>query len=73
MDSALTPFHIGSSESSGNVSDNSSYSEKFIGEPAEYDPQVIIYHPMLRLDSLISNFRLLVCSNNYIFFDPTTR
>lgn len=72
MDSASTPFHIGSSESSGNLSDNSSYSEKFIGEPAEYDPQVI-YHPILRLDSLISNFRLLVCSNNYIFFDPPIR
>ncbi|VVC41170.1 Methylglyoxal synthase, active site,Glycoside hydrolase family 31,Glycoside hydrolase superfamily [Cinara cedri] len=35
-----SPFRIGSSESSGNVSDDSSYSEDFAGEPAEYDPQL---------------------------------
>jgi len=40
MDNAPAPFRIGSSESSGNVSDNSSCSENFTGEPAEYDPQV---------------------------------
>ncbi|CAI6367021.1 unnamed protein product [Macrosiphum euphorbiae] len=40
MDSVPTPFCIGSSESSGNLSDNSCYSENFTGEPAEYDPQL---------------------------------
>ncbi|XP_022169816.1 uncharacterized family 31 glucosidase KIAA1161 isoform X3 [Myzus persicae] len=40
MDSVPTPFCIGSNESSGNLSDNSCYSENFTGEPAEYDPQL---------------------------------
>lgn len=41
MDAVSThPFRIGSSDSSGNLSDNSSYSENFTREPPEYDPQV---------------------------------